>query len=162
MYTGSDSPHYNSTTTVKNTRCQRPVTISLHQKNASLLLFTTCSTPEESDISVINDSRPRPPQAILTNFAGLLPSILPWQKDGRADVDFLRQEFGDMEVPVSTPCRPVRPGGGRTTARTHIICFALVILESSTWRYQKQVVEHYVPRLVLQTCCTVRNVIVGV
>lgn len=43
---------------------------------------------------------PRDLQAILHRFADLLPSFLPWQKDGRADVSFLRREFGDMEVPV--------------------------------------------------------------
>ncbi|CAM9621066.1 unnamed protein product [Ectocarpus sp. 4 AP-2014] len=59
---------------------------------------------------MINDSHPRPPQAILTNFSGLLPSFLPWQKDGRADVDFLRQEFGDMEVPV-VECSPLEGYG---------------------------------------------------
>lgn len=40
-------------------------------------------------------------QAILHGFEGLLPSFLPWQREGRADVDFLRREFGHMTVPVS-------------------------------------------------------------
>lgn len=89
---------------------------------------------------MINDPRPRPPQAILTNFSGLLPSFLPWQKDGRADVDFLRQEFGDMEVPVSMPRGPVRPDGGRT------ICTYVSTCQFGN-KYMK-VSGHYVPRLV--------------
>lgn len=44
------------------------------------------------------------PQAILYGFASLLPFFLPWQNDGRADANFLRREFGDMEVPVQRLC----------------------------------------------------------
>ncbi|CAM9960921.1 unnamed protein product, partial [Ascophyllum nodosum] len=37
---------------------------------------------------------------ILYNFEGLLPSFKRWQKQGKADVDFLRGAFGNMVVPV--------------------------------------------------------------
>lgn len=47
-------------------------------------------------------TRPHVVQTILHSFAGLLPFFLPWQNGGRADVEFLRREYGDMQVPVST------------------------------------------------------------
>lgn len=39
-------------------------------------------------------------QAILYNFKELLPSFRRWESEGKADTEFLRQEFGSMAVPV--------------------------------------------------------------
>ena len=122
---------FNQTSKMRGSGTSRRLRIYYVDDRCTMIYMNTCTLLYAFSCSF---SCLQHTQAILYGFASLLPFFLPWQKDGRADVNFLRREFGDMEVPVRRLCNIyTRYSAVRGTPQD--VCFSSLRSSSNSTRW---------------------------